>query len=112
MTPSADLDTTGDGKQPNCTEWCSARHAADPACWGADEHKVLLSVEKSYPDAEVGAYAYRQTPAHREVVYLHVYRPDDNDFRDLDASVHLTADEARGLAEHLIAVVDEIGGKQ
>lgn len=95
---------------PLCTPWCTNHGESDPACWSDYSRSVQLGTEESYPDATAAAYAYRQTPAHREVVYLHLYRPAENEFRDIDASVHLTADEARMMAVHLLAVADMIGG--
>lgn len=97
---------------PLCTPWCTDHGEQDPACWSDYSRKVQLTMEESYPDADAGVYAYRETPAHREVVYLHLYRPSDNDFRDIDASVHLTADEARQLAQHLVAAADLIGTEE
>lgn len=94
---------------PLCTGWCTEHSMSDPACWSAD-NRVTLTMEESYPDATVAAFAYRQTPAHREVTYLHVYRPSDNEFLDLDASVRLTAEEARQLAQQLLDVAELIGG--
>lgn len=105
-----------------CTPWCTVEShvkASDPACWGTD-HDVHLTMEEGYPaevlpekagelDApRVGVYAYRQEPRYRDVVYLHVYRPSDNDHLSLDNSVHLTVDEAVEFANALLAVVGEI----
>lgn len=95
---------------PLCTPWCTNHGASDPACWSNYERSVQLTMEESYPDATAAAYAYRSTPAHREVVYLHLYRPAEKEFRDLDASVHLTAEEARRFAKYLLDVAEMIGG--
>lgn len=57
---------------------------------------------------DVDPIAYRQEPGRMEVVYLHVYRPSDNEHLFLDSSVHLTINEARQLADELLEVVDEI----
>ncbi|VBA62112.1 hypothetical protein [Mycobacterium attenuatum] len=112
---------TGDCPETRCEPWCvDADHRRhDLACWGAD-HDVNLTMEPGYPhgallDAvgrfdppRVGVYSYRREPGWRGCVYLHLYRPSDNEHLDLDDSLHLTADEARQLAAHLIAVADEI----
>ncbi len=103
-----------------CTTWCIAEHASDPACWG-DGRPVNLTLEEGYPaDAlpervdeldppRLDPHPYRHDGWHREVIYLHIYRPSRNEHLDLDTNVHLTADEARQLAAHLLAVADEIG---
>jgi hypothetical protein len=106
-----------------CTPWCtvdSHEAAHDPACWGPD-HDVYLTLEEGYPvevlpeklrvldPPRLGAYPYRAEPGYREVVYLHVYRPSDNDHLSLDSSVHLTVDEAVQFANALLAAVGEIG---
>lgn len=107
-----------------CAPWCTVKsHEAkhDPACWGADR-EVNLSLEEGYPvDAlpenagefgapHVGTYAYRRKPGCQQVVYLHMCRPSDNQHLDIDASVHLTVEEAITLAQHLLDAVEEIGG--
>ncbi len=99
-----------EGHPKTCTDWCVAQHACDPACWGEDAHRVALTTE-AWDSAEynsVTPYAYRRSPAHCEVVKLHLYRPSDHEHMYLDDEVHLTADEARQLAQHLLAVADEI----
>lgn len=123
---------TSDWNRDQCTSWCTdTQHNHDPACWGEQdaEHEVLLSMETGFPREAVqpydpvwlrqeqdppraGVYAYRAQPGYREVVYLHLYRPSDNKFLDLDCSVHLTGREAVQLAQYLITVADEIGGAQ
>lgn len=107
-----------------CAVWCveGDGHAVakfDPACWGA-AREVALTMEPGYDHQvreteilrldppRVGVYPYRREPLCREVVYLHIYRPHENEFRDLDADVHLTADEAMALAEHLRLAAREI----
>lgn len=115
-----------DWNRDHCTEWCSpdTGHNHDPACWGGEEldHHVLLSMEEGFPPQAVepydvadllhtdvpfaGVYAYRGRPGYREVVYLHLFRPHDNEHLDLAASVHLTAQEAVQLASHLLDVAD------
>ncbi|TQK27893.1 hypothetical protein [Arthrobacter sp. SLBN-53] len=106
MTVTQDVD----GRRKTCTSWCVADHAADPACWGEDIHKVHLTTEywDSAEDNSITPYAHRSTPAHRELVKLHFYRPSDREHMYLDADMHLTADEARQLAAHLVAVADQI----
>jgi hypothetical protein len=124
--------TTDNGwDRTQCASWCEdAPHRCDPACWGEDR-LVLLSLEEGFPrevawpfntdwldktedPPRLGAYPYRQKPGFREVCYLHIYRPSENDYLDLDNSVHLTAQEAVQLAQHLLAVAavidPEIGG--
>lgn len=120
---------TDDWDRTLCASWCDdGNHNHDPACWGGEnsDHIVPLSMEEGFPreavepydlanlcaDGDVptvGVYAYRGQPGHREVVYLHLYRPHDNDHLDLDCSVHLTAPEAVAVARHLLrtaAMVD------
>ena len=130
--------TTSDWDSNLCTSWCAgpaSNHNHDPACWGVEDldHQVLLSMEEGFPreaaqpyDAvwlrrdedppHVGVYAYRGQPGYREVVYLHLCRPSDDEHRNIDCSVHLTADEAVQLAEYLVrtaAIVDpSLGGAE
>lgn len=106
--------------EKSCARWCtvdSHEAAHDPTCWGPDQ-EVNLTLEHGYPvealpdrvaefgAPHVGAYPYRQEPGYREVVYLHVYRPHDNEHLDLDGSVHLTAEEAVRFAHALLAAAD------
>ncbi|WP_197382846.1 hypothetical protein [Mycolicibacterium mengxianglii] len=107
-----------------CAPWCtvtSHEEAHDPACWGPDR-EVGLTLEEGYPRGSlpeqalvdgaprVGVYAYRLQPGYRQVAYLHVYRPSDNDHHYLDNSLHLSANEAVELAKALLDVAEEIGG--
>lgn len=112
-----------DWNRDDCTTWCTdTPHNHDPACWGGEDadHIVPLSMEEGFPREAVepydvaslyssgdvptvGVYAYRSQPGHREVVYLHLYRPSDNEHRDLDCSVHMTGKEAIQLASYLLA---------
>lgn len=104
----------GNSRLKTCAEWCVANHAADPACWGQDIHTVPLTVDEAWDSAEFNSitpYAYRATPGHIEVVKLHLYRPSDREHLYLDDEFRLTPDEARQLAAHLLAVVEEICGE-
>ncbi|BDB45395.1 hypothetical protein Mkiyose1665_36640 [Mycobacterium kiyosense] len=106
-----------------CETWCTdpGDHPGDPACWGADYY-VNLTMEDGYPHGalpgleghfdppRIGVNPYRRTPGWRSCVYLHLYRPSENKYLDLDINLQVTADEARQLAAHLIAVADEIDG--
>jgi hypothetical protein len=125
MTTTEEPMTNDSGwNRADCTTWCGdGNHNHDPACWGGD-HAVMLSQEDGFPREAVepydvvwlrkqdppllGVYPYRSQPGHREVLYLHVYRPSDNEHLYLDASVHLTADEAVQLAQHLLATAEMI----
>lgn len=113
------LDFKSDQDGEACTSWCDADHNADPACWSWDDERVTpLSLEEGYDHAvapdqalrfglpRISVYPYRERPGYREVLYLNIYRPSDNDFLNLDTSVNLTAPEARQLAAHLIAAAD------
>jgi hypothetical protein len=123
------VTTTDSGwNRDDCTSWCSpdTGHDHDPACWGGEEldHHVLLSQEEGFPLQAVepydaadllhtdvpfaGVYAYRGRPGYREVVYLHLFRPHDNEHLDLDASVHLTGREAVQLAHYLLRVATTV----
>jgi hypothetical protein len=103
-----------------CTPWCTVRDheaAHDPACWGPDR-VTALSLEDDFPTAAVNplqfdaprasVYPYRQEPGYREVVKLHLYRAGRNEFRELDAEVVMTLDEARQLIAHVLEVVDDV----
>ncbi|MDC8973984.1 hypothetical protein [Mycobacterium marinum] len=104
-----------------CTSWCQNHAQADPACWGTD-HYINLTAEHGYPHGalpgmaylfdppRIGVNPYRRKPGWRSCVYLHLYRPHENDHLDLDDNLQLTPDEARQLAADLIAVADQIGG--
>ncbi|MBA2788286.1 hypothetical protein [Mycobacterium canetti] len=73
-------------------------------------HGALPDMVDQFDPPRIGANAYRRKPGWRACVYLHIYRPHDNQHLDLDTNVQLTADEARQLAAHLLTVADEIGG--
>ena len=129
MTTTEETTNESGWDRAHCTTWCGeGNHNHDPACWGGEEvaHIVPLSMEEGFPreavepydlaqiysDGDtptVGVYAYRSQPGYREVVYLHIYRPSENDHLSLDCSVHLTGPEAVDLAQHLLrtaAMVD------
>jgi hypothetical protein len=131
MTTTEPTTNESEWNPDDCTTWCAdTPHNHDPACWGGEtvEHEVFLSMEEGFPrqagehydqhwllkyeedPPRLGIYAYRARPSYREVVYLHIYRPSDNEHLDLDASVHLTADEARTLAQYLLNTADMIEG--
>lgn len=117
-----------DWNRDDCTSWCTeTQHNSDPACWGEEgKHEVFLSMEDGFPleavepydpvwlrqyqgdPPRVAIYAYRGRPGYREVVYLHLYRPSDNEHLDLDASVHLTGQEAVQLAHYLLRVATTV----
>lgn len=112
----------------NCTTWCNdTDHHHDPACWGVDDdgHMVPLSMGDGFPREAVepynvtdlyssgdvptvAVYPYRGQPGYREVVYLHLYRPTDNEHRNLDCSVHLTGPEAVTLARYLLRAASAV----
>jgi hypothetical protein len=102
-----------------CAPWCQDgdghpnEHALeDQTCWG-DAGYVPLSLEPAdvdqagdpYP-ARVGAMAHRLHPRAAAEVYLHADLPEWN----MDVAVHLTAEEARALAEALTAAADQVDG--
>lgn len=108
----------------SCTPWCrdTTRHNyLDRACWGTDFH-VNLTLEEGYPhDAipgmehsfdppRVGANPYRYEPGRQSIVYLHLYRPHENQYLDMDQNLKLTTVEAKQLVSVLLAAVDEIEG--
>jgi hypothetical protein len=111
-----------------CAPWCTdgghtkEKFRADQNCWGPD-HPVILGLDERAPAAHLSIEeqlaagdparitpcawkAWRGLP----VVYLHLYRPHENEHLDMDASLKLTPGEAVELAEALMAVVSEIGG--
>lgn len=111
-----------------CAPWCTDEHGhkmssnrADQNCWGPD-HPVILGLDDHAPAAhlsveeQLAADPARITPSAYKpwyglpVVYLHMYRPSENTYLNLDTSLHLTPSEAVELANHLIAVVETIGG--
>ena len=119
-TPECDRRTP----PADCTSWCTENnHRADPACWGLDRY-VNLTLEDGFPyealpervhdfdPPRIGVHSYRGRSGYRSVAKLHLYRPSDNDYRDLDDELKLTADEARALARQLWIVADEIEGAQ
>jgi hypothetical protein len=102
-----------------CTPWCqdgdghpNEHNFEDQTCWG-DAAYVPLSLEPAdvdqagdpYP-ARVGAMAHRLHPRVAAEVYLHADLPEWN----LDVAAHLTAVEARALAEALTAAADQVDG--
>jgi hypothetical protein len=111
-----------------CPSWCTdtKNHTgdnfrADRNCWGPG-HEVVLHLEEHGPNPElsiedqmdqdpprIDPCAYR--PWHSlPLVYLHLYRPHENDRLDLDTNLKLTVAEAIQLATALLDVVEEIGG--
>ncbi|ORV83480.1 hypothetical protein AWC11_22010 [Mycobacterium interjectum] len=104
---------TDRGPDSQCTPWCVDHdHVShDPACWGADRC-VNLTLEEGYPHGalagmahwfdppRIGANAFRQEPGWQSCVYLHLYRPSENEHIDLDQNLQLAA--------MLLAVAEEI----
>lgn len=103
----------------DCTQWCieEDHFKHDPACWGT-EYMTPLSLEEGYAhDAvdprlfdppRISTFAYRREPGRKEVVYFHLYRNHDNDHLSVDASVHLTPDEAVKAARALLNAADDV----
>jgi hypothetical protein len=109
---------------PTCAPWCGDRHVpdhnSDPACWSQVDYSVPLTLEDGYrADAlperimefdppRIQVNAYRREPGCQEIVYLHAYRPSNNDHVALDATLSLTVPEAEELIDNLRAVIDLI----
>jgi hypothetical protein len=102
-----------------CAPWCeygdghpNEPFPQDQTCWGGATY-VPLSLEPADVDqdgepcpARVGAMAHRP---HNEppVVYLHT---ELHGWKQIDIGAHLTAVEARALAEALTAAADQVDG--
>src|ERR1700730_3471315 len=102
-----------------CAPWCTdgdghanEHFSEDQTCWGAATY-VALSREdadvdlggRPYP-ARVGAMAHRESGS-EPVVYLHT---ELHGFKNIDTAAHLTAQEARALADALTTAADEVDG--
>ncbi len=96
----------GDELDLPCPSWCSYQDASDEACHG-DERRVPLTLEErrhpdggqGWADAYLTVYAQRSRLDRRDAVNLG---------RNEDPTTRLTPDEARRLAEGLIAAADEL----
>ncbi len=116
-------------EKTECAPWCTDAQdhrrnwlRGDQNCWGEDR-PVILGLEEGAPATHLSpeealhqgdppritACAYREWYG-LPVVYLHLYRPSENKYLDLDHSFKLTPFEALELANHLIATVEQIGG--
>lgn len=130
MTTTQEVDRHGrPAKLPpvECAPWCEDQDGhvgmarrKEQDCWGHSYYVELSTeevvVERSTPDSDWEVYVARIGPCayrgfnERARVYLHLEMPAYSNNRDVDVSCKLTADEARQLANHLLAVAEEIGG--
>jgi hypothetical protein len=98
-----------------CAPWCDKRDGhtnercpEDQTCWGATTYLPLeLEPAVSGIPARLGAMAHRLHEDAAPEVYLHADLPEWN----IDVGVHLTAREARAMAEALTSAADEIDGR-